>query len=50
MAVYFDSSSDNEGMVCIAIKDESKDEDNKMKLISHVNVNVKFCTLVQNLT
>ena len=32
-------SSENEEMVCIAIKDESKDEDNKMALISHVSKN-----------
>ena len=39
MEIYFDSSSDNEEMVCLAIKDESEDEDKKMVLISHVSKN-----------
>ena len=39
MAIDPNRSSDNEEMVCIAIKDESKDEDRKMALISHVGKN-----------
>ena len=33
------NSSDNEEMVCIAIKDQLEDEYDKMTLISHVNKN-----------
>ena len=36
MAIDFDSS-DNEEMVCISIKYELKDEDDKMALNSHVS-------------
>ena len=39
MAIDCDSSSDNEEMVYIVIKDELEDEDNKMTLISHVSKN-----------
>ena len=39
MFIDFDNSSDNEEMVCITIKDESKDEDKKMTLILHVSEN-----------
>ena len=39
MAIDSDSSSDNEEMVCIAIKDELEDENDKMALISRVSKN-----------
>ena len=38
MEIDYDSS-DNEEMVCIALKDELEDEDDKMTLISHVSKN-----------